>query len=482
MNSSTVMPGAYAWAGRTRKEIAIVGGLAIAAWLICLWPCIVNGYPIVYDDDGTYLYFPGSRSGPYPAAYGIFIWALTRVLPLPLALIPVFQAATFVYVLAFAFHVFAGCDLRKSLLLTIAVAALTQLPWLASWLTTDWLGGLGVLALFTFRFARPTRAANLLLFVLFFSAMAATSNLFVLMLAAPLLVLGAALTGDGLEWRRKTRPILLTLLFSFVSLFAYNIVISQKVALAMGSSARLFSKLVDKKVAQPYLAEQCRAGDANACRLSHRIAGYTEDEEFLWGDGHGPALVDQDDAWDDMDGQYQALDMAILRHDPLGAGVGALHDARTQARLLVLSDKGADLVAHGIADEPSLPSVFRHRYPGEYSRFEAALQQRHRITSYFPASFYAAATVFSYAGCLMAMAAAWWTGHRRLLLLAGMVTVTLILSTLVHGGLSLPIPRYTVKSSWLAMFVTWAAVTRLLIRSGRHHAANGFPAKDMANR
>lgn len=428
---------------------------ASAAVLVALWPALLNGFPIVYDDTGLYIAQRHSLHAPFPAAYSIFVWATTKVLPL--AFVPLLQACIAVYVVAVGFRTFLQSSPSMSLVLTGLLLALTQLPWLISWLTTDWLGGCGTLALITFWFSRHRWSDLPLLGIAMFAGFAATANLLVLTAVAGLLFAADCLHLRALPLGRKAIMVASAITISFAGTFAYNAVVNHKPALAMGSSARLFSKLVDKGLAHPYLAEQCGLGDTGACRLASEIRHYRGPEEFLWGSSARPALADRDNAWEDRSGRYAALATAIVASYPIESATAALQDAGALAGKLTLSDEGRDLIRHDAPDD-AVNGRVRQLYPQNSATFLAARQQQGTLQFFYPAAFYVMITLLSYVGCAGALIAGYKLRQPRLVALAAVIALTLIISTLVHGVLSLPIPRYTVKGSWLATFATMVAM------------------------
>jgi hypothetical protein len=115
---------------------------------LLLWPALLNGYPIVFSDTGTYLsqaihlYVGWDR----PAFYSLFMYALHLTLttwPVVLA-----QALAVVWVLDGVRQAFFPTVRRAVLpLVFLALALLTGLPWLISRLMPDLFTPLLVLAL-----------------------------------------------------------------------------------------------------------------------------------------------------------------------------------------------------------------------------------------------------------------------------------------------------------------------------------------------
>lgn len=465
-------------ASRLRRRVLPTLAAAVAVGL-GVAPAVLNGFPIVYDDSNIYIALRQSPHASWPVAYAIFVWVLAS--PFTLGSVPLFQSALVVAVATCAFRIFTDRALLAGLALSAVLMGLTQLPWLTSWLTADWLGGCGVLALIAGWFSRDRRLATGLLAVVLFSAVASTANLFVLAGAA------ATLAGVRLVGVRVAHPVWKAVAATGVLLAAagllvvYNAAVNGRAQLAAGSSARLFAKLVDKGLAAPHLDWLCRGGDRATCRLLAEVRTYDGREQFLRGRPGRPALAERDDAWRDPTGRYGGLNAEIIRARPLAFARAVTSDAAALARELTLSDSGRDLIPHAAPDDWVARRI-RENHPREAKAFYAARQQRGVLGAVFPTAFYAWVTVLSYAACAGVLVAAWIGGSRRLAALAGVVLTTLVISTFVHGGLALPIPRYTAKSSWLATFVVPVALADApaALRKRRGASRHGGPVRASA--
>jgi hypothetical protein len=435
--------------------------LAIVPVFINLWPAMLNGFPIVYDDTNVYIGLPQTIHSPLPPFYSIFVWIVTRVLPLDAVLIV--QSCCIVYVVSRAFMVFANCSFFESILLSSLTFATTQVPWLASWLTTDWLGGCGILALATF--CASTRSGHdlPLIGIVLFSCLASTANLFVLVPVFFVILLVQITIAKASVNKVKIIAAIFTLSVSVVTLYLFNTIVNHKPTLAIGGSARLFNKLVDIGVARPYLVSRCHNGDAHSCRIADEVARYVEREEFLWGSKGHVSLANRDDAWNDRSGYYAHLSFEIVREYPVQILHGAITDVMSLASKFVLSKDGRDLIAHDTQDD-----FVRYRiktlYGKEVQRFLMARQQRGLLESDFPAGFYTLLTYVSYLIATAVFVLALGRRNRELTALSTILILALIWSTLIHGGLSSPIPRYSVKSSWLAAFLMLVGIVAFVHR------------------
>lgn len=433
-------------------------GATLVALIAHLWPAILNGFPLVYDDDSVYLAFPETIDAAHPQFYSMAVWLITR--QWPLCAVSIIQSAVATYVLYVGFATFSDLRPYARLLAAAILAGLTQLSWLVSLLTPDFLGGIGILAALTLAFRPRRNMHDILLFMIAIaSCLSATANIFVMLpLSLALLVIRRTILKlpGGL-------PIGLCLpIFFLLALgipYAFNSLQLGQPTLAIGSAARLFSKETDYGLADRYFEKTCAFGAMVDCWMRRQIAPFTVKEEFLWGKNGKPAIADEHDAWHDVDGIYTRWSNEILLAYPGSMFIMSLKDAAALSTRLVLDPESNDLVSH--ADVEDIVRTRINAYHMEdMTAFMAARQQTRALVRDFPGTFYLLATLASYAGIAIAVAISFLRRDRLLLALCLGVVLALLWSTLIHGGLSAPIARYTVKSSWLAMFVILAACFR----------------------
>jgi hypothetical protein len=432
------------------------GLLAILSVALGLTPSLINGFPVVYSDSNIYLGFPETIRAAFPPFYSFFVWLIASLFSLQFVVLA--QSAVTAFLVGISFRIGASVSWLTALAATAAVLLVTQLPWLVSWITTEWVGGLGLISMIVACLPQAGRRTPVFFFAILVAALFATSNLLVM---APL--------GLFLVWLRSRLFRLPTPTWLILSLLAVlitsvtlpvglNAIVNGKATLAMGSSARLFSKLVDKDVAGPQLLHACRNGDHAACRIGAEVSQMTQREEFLWGDGDRDALADRMDAWNDRSGDFGRLAMQSILAHPIKTLAGGLEDALQLAMKLTLAE-GVELDAHSSEDKPVLRRI-RKLYPDQTEQFLAAKQQRNDLKVYFPATAYAVITLISYGLFLSVLIFACWKRDPTALFLLIAAAAAMIVSILVQGGLSLPVPRYLVKTSWLA---TWAVIVAAFI-------------------
>lgn len=426
--------------------------LMLAAIAVNLWPAFWNRFPIVYDDDSVYLGLPNTLHAAMPQFYPMFIRGMADWQSLPDAILV--QGGLTAYVLYIGFASFTPLRAAERLIAALIVSMLTQLPWLVSLLTPDFLGGLGILSVVTLAFREKRNAHDLLLLLIaVIACLVATANIFVILpLAMGLAIARSRWAGLPNGWITPIGLLTLSLL-AVVPQVMFTESITGRPALAVGSSARLFNKLVDHDLAQPYLVRACADGDRIACKVEPALRSLKVREEFLWGQPNVPALADRLDAWNDRTGIFQRWSIATLSAYPFQAIGAALQDAGTLSTRWLLSSDARDLIPLAAKDD-GVRYRIETLHPLQLRAFMEARQQAGELVAMFPATFYGLTTTLGYAGLLAGLFAGIQRRDRLLSSLCGALLAGIIWSTLIHGGLSLPIPRYHVKVSWLALFAT----------------------------
>ncbi|MGZ9021592.1 MAG: hypothetical protein ACXW3S_16940, partial [Rhodoplanes sp.] len=135
-------------AARTRPR-ARHDRLVVPAMLaLLLWPAVWNGFPLIFPDTGGYLLraLEGTLTIGRSALYGAF---LASGLSFDFWLNVVIQAAVTVFIVRVLLRTHGlGEKPGPALLITLALAAFSSLPWYVSQLMPDILVGWAVLALY----------------------------------------------------------------------------------------------------------------------------------------------------------------------------------------------------------------------------------------------------------------------------------------------------------------------------------------------
>lgn len=274
--------------------------LVLACTLLILVPSLINGFPLVYSDTGTYLRsaFEGFVPADRPYWYGFFI-RLTSLGGRTLWGVVVAQALLCaVYVMRFTR---AFLPARRANITAFTASALlsvtTGLGWYACQLMPDAFTALGALAaLFLLSSdARPwSRVLDTLVIML--AGWVHLSNLIIL----PLIGLALMVITHRSGLRRESLAWLISgLVLSWVGLATANRMVDDKWYISRGSHAFLMGRLIDTGILRPWLEEHCAAERYGICAYVDSLPANSK--EFLWW-GDSP-LVKQG-GWDATREEY----------------------------------------------------------------------------------------------------------------------------------------------------------------------------------
>jgi len=260
------------------------GVLAMCVPLL-LWPALLNGYPIVFSDTGTYLSQAIHRYAGWdrPVFYSLFMYGLHMTLTTwPVILV---QAVISVWMLDRARAVFFPAVPRGWLGLVFVVLALcTGLPWLAARLMPDLFTPLLVLAIAILVIA-PERLGRWEIRLMFVVALGMVLlhqahiplMLGLLALLTPLrqrLGAGARLGATGLA-RLAALPMLALLLLSSVNLAAHG-----RFAPSPFGGVFLLARVIDDGPGLRALRRECPQSGWRLC--AHLDAFPMTSDDFLW--------------------------------------------------------------------------------------------------------------------------------------------------------------------------------------------------------
>lgn len=453
-------------ASRTMASCALAMLLSLFAVIAAMWPTIINGFPIIYDDSNIYLGFPETIDAPFPIFYSVAVWGISKVGGLFSVVIG--QALLVAGLIGFAIARLTLARPAGAALATIVVLALTQLPWLASWLTADVAGSLGALAIILLTLSPSERFgwSTVLLFAIVAGAcLVATSNLLsFLPFGLACLIIRRVVIKDRV-WHHRALIGLTTAAGCVALSMLTNLAINDRFTLAMGSSARLFNKLADNGLAQRFLARRCPTERLPACRHLSEIQQFTESEEFLWGRAGKAALSERTGAWEDRLGDYGGLSTRIIATYPAETLTVVMRDTGTLLGKLSFDRSERELVPHDDTGSETRKRIERH-HRQDVALFHEARQQTEDLWAVYPDRFYVHSTLLSYVLLLVVLLVALLRKDRTLIALCLSSALVVLLMALVHGGLSSPVPRYNLKFSWMPWLCVVVGAMRLFFVKG----------------
>lgn len=256
---------------------------------IVLVPALINGYPFVYSDTGTYIEsaFTGYVPFDRPYWYGPFVWAAS------LDGITLWGVAVAQALLCSAYMLRIGrlvvpARTERTFLIACAVLALgSGLGWYAARVIPDVFTGIGMLA--TYSLLRGgsgwRRAIDAL--VILAACWMHTSNLLILPISGALLLFMGrrdrpAALRQGAMWLAASTTV------SWGGLALANKVVDGEAYVSRGSHVFLMGRMLDTGMLKPYLDEHCSHTQFAICAYKDSLP--PNSQAFLWSQSSPLAL------------------------------------------------------------------------------------------------------------------------------------------------------------------------------------------------
>ncbi|WP_428376677.1 hypothetical protein [Lichenicoccus sp.] len=440
-------PSAPAVAAATRTGLAVL----LPAAVILLWPAMLNGYPLVFADSGTYLsqaiqhYLGWDR----PAFYSLFLFLLHwQISTWPIIVV---QSLLTLYVLDAAMRAFAPRLARRMLLPLCAVLAiLTPLPWFVDQIMPDLFTTLMTILLAILVLAPASLAAlELLAIAALCAAMIAfhLSHLWIglglLMILLPTRQLLGATRPLGLRGLALAAS---PLLAAVIMLCSVNCAAFGRLSVSPFGNVFLLARLLYDGPAAAVLERDCATEHWQLCRfvdvLPPHQTLYPSSDNFLW----------------EPKGPLSSLGGAKLFSLEAGLIISrALHEQPLQVLHASLSNFGHQLLRFGSGDglhawpDQVGPVIARHFPAAEGRAFLAARQSRGLLgVPPWMRLLHGVGYLLGVAGTLACLVVA---ARRRspMALLCAAVLLCLLGNAAVTGILSGPHDRYQNRVIWLAL-------------------------------
>ncbi|HEX7391279.1 MAG TPA: hypothetical protein VF286_14310, partial [Acidiphilium sp.] len=427
---------------RTRRgrETPLLAGTA----LLFLWPALVNGFPLIFSDTGTYvsqameLHLGWDR----PPYYSFFLLALDWGRTLwPPVIVQCVGVAWLIRRVQKA--IFPGSGWRAGVALMSPLAAATSLPWVATQAMPDIFTPMMVLALAILTLdAECGRLERLVLIaVIAFAIAAHLSNLPIYAgLCLAVLLPRAILFRRSVPWFAVLAP----LVAGACALIGVNLVATGRITLSPYGSTFVLARLLADGPARVTLARDCAGMNWALCRYRSDLPKTADG--FLWRADSplyragGPVrLIDDTDA----------IVRRTLRAEP---GAVTRDAARDFLHQFVLFDPGSGLRPWRATAGATIRRDF---VPGAVARFDRSLQARG--TMRIPFVLLILDRIVAWLGIAITAGFAGVAAVRRrratarLAVFAAIVLAALLGNAAVTGALSGPHDRYQCRVVWLAV-------------------------------
>ena len=343
-------------AARTRRSARLDRLVVPAMLTLLLWPALWNGFPLIFPDSGGYLLraLEGTLTIGRSALYGALLAAGLSFDFWPNVVI---QAAVTVFIVLALLRTHGlGEKPGPALLITLALAALSSLPWYVSQLMPDILVGWAVLALYLIAVRRDAlgRVETFALGVVI--ALAIASHMGTLALCLGLIACFGLmrLAGGrvGLPRPQLAAPALAVAAGVLLGP-ASNFLIARQFAFTPGGTSFVFGRVLQDGLIKRYLDDTCPNATVKLCDYAAELPGTAD--EWLW---TYASPIHKLGGWDGYAPEARRLILATLRVYPaahLDAAIRAAVEQFASFRTTLSvkrSDYGFDPTAIGpIGDE-----------------------------------------------------------------------------------------------------------------------------------
>lgn len=427
---------------------ALLGGAAV-----------INGYPLVFPDSGTYIRQAVKLEGALdrPPFYSLFLLPLH--LRVSLWAIPFIQDLIACYVIFRAFSLaFPALAPPRLALAVVLTGLLTSLPWFSNQIMPDIFTPLILLLVFCLvlawdRLARAERVLMPLMLLAMVAFHTASTGFALALLAAALL----------LTWRRGTngraalRSILLVAVPVVLALLGqslYGYVVIKRFTPSPAGPFFALARLLDDGPARRYLASACPDAGYTLCRYQDAIRG--DNNTFLWSaDSPLQALIRERGEVGAL-GEASAIVAGTVRAYP---GAVLFHAAGNAAQQFVQS-RTIDTDCPCLGDK--IDHVVAELFPREHAAYVGSLQNRGVLPwgtlAWVDGAVLAASAVFLAVVLAVRRRALAGDAGRLLALIAW----GLVVNAVLMGALSGVADRYQARLVWLVPLFALA-----LLLSGR---------------
>jgi hypothetical protein len=426
--------------------------LAIAALMS---PALINGFPLVYSDTGTYIAAAKTSSIPVdrPISYSLFLNITSLNLSLWFTILA--QCAILVYLLFLLLKNVFGVQHSQvwTCGLTILLSFTTSISNYSSQLMPDIFAGWMLLIVFILLFGQNNQLVKITLWLLFIISV--TSHFSILVAATIMLFL---LLTINLIWKwlpAKTNLIVLMLIITgWLTTPVINSLYGEKFSVSRCKNISLMARLVETGIVKEYLEEHCPDKNYPLCQYKDSLPAYGylfawEPTSPLykgpcWGTGWG-------NCWIEKDQEYGILIRDIISSPKYLKKLFVISMKDTYRQLLDF--KIGVLVP---MKEQSAPfETIQTFYPQHLQAYKSA-NQYNRILYFHLIS--KIQTVFVITGIAIISILLIWNfvrrnKHRLLNYLTSFLLFGIVLNAAVCSSLSTVVDRYQSRVIWLIPFL-----------------------------
>jgi hypothetical protein len=424
---------------------------------IFLAPALWNGFAIVFFDTGGYVerVLDMNLAPGRSLFYGLFLWAASLGWWSFWGPVLV-QSLGAVWVIRLMLH----CHCLPSGPLATAVLSgtlgtLTGISWYTSQLMPDILVSLATLSLWLLAVDWKRQCWTNRVGLIALCLLGLMSHMSCMALAIGLILVIAFIR--GLSQRRQwslsisiVTPATVVLASLLFMPFLHLVLVGQG-GFTPGGPVFVFGRLVQDGLAQRWLAEHCPAPGIKLCGMQTRLPKTADD--FLW--GNDSPFQDLGGWGGEAETELTHLVEACIKAYPYTFVWTSLR-ATAQQMALVATGDGLDEF------QPAARGTFTNLLPRTAASFNAALQQKGRITQpLFDALniIHVSIAYLSMLGLLIILGWGLHKKHHDLAALSFFILLALLGNAMICGALSNPHDRYQSRLIWIATLVCGMAVS-----------------------
>lgn len=430
------------------------------------YPCILNGFPLVFGDTGTYLksanelFIPADRS----FMYGFFI-RYTSITDRLIFTIITQSALVSISIYYMTISFFQEKILRNYSIAIFLTALLSAIPWFSSQLMPDFSVGICSLMIMTFMIRNKFSYKENLFIIIFLTLLISlhSSNI---LLSIPLAIFSCAtsfiINKDKLLAIKKILIILIPIALSVIFLSSASYKNYKKLAILPYGNVMMLARLMDGGVAMDYLKINCNKNtDYKVCQILPEILKFYKEEKdlgsppgyasdkFLWG-----GLNDSIGGFPETQKYASKIINESISNNPLKFFMDSLNGSMIQLKKVKIGDS-FDPEPVGSPTYHSLMQWYGKKIYGynESSQFKNGLNFRY-INKLFILSFI---ILFS-----ITMIMTIKTKNKLLIYFVLCALVTYIINSVICGSLSAVHERYNARILWIFISIGAIALSMLL--------------------
>jgi hypothetical protein len=270
-------------------RIALTFTIVFSAFLSSV--VLLNGFPLVFSDSGTYLWYIAKEGTPLdrPVFYSWLLGIFTLNTKLPIFSIIASQAL----ISSTVIYIFLKClqitKTKSRLILALFLTTATSLPWFAGQLMPDFFLGLGLLSAYTliYYFEDLNNSKRIFLFATFITTCLVHNSNTPVLLSTLFIFLIAYQLHKNHDGPKNKHVLTRTLLLMVLALTALTINhLQTKSQLKQTPTAHfLVNRLVDDGIIQKLLNEHCADTNYILCPYKDKVQS-----SYLWGDSSSPFM------------------------------------------------------------------------------------------------------------------------------------------------------------------------------------------------